>query len=71
MNTLNLDLPENLYLLIPKEIRDEMTIKTREPKDKDYSNDEKWVELKSLSTKAYKKLKVREFEIREELKELN
>ncbi len=35
-----------------------------EPNDYDYSDNEKWVEAKSASTKAYKKLKEIEFKIR-------
>jgi len=39
-------------------------IRVIEPEEYDYSGDEQWLALKKKSTKAYKDLKKREFEIR-------
>lgn len=62
MITININ--EEDYLLIPKEVRDRMEIKVIEPKDFDYSQDDVWRGLKKKSDKAYKELKKREYEIR-------
>jgi len=64
MNTITFECDESIYLSIPSEIREDISIKTREPKDYDYSTNEKWQEMKRESTKAYKKLKELEYKIR-------
>ena len=63
-NIITLEISDSDYFKIPKEVRERTEIKTREPKAYDYSHDEIWQELKKKSTKAYKELKKREFEIR-------
>lgn len=66
-NEINLKISESQY----KEIRGSLgdhEIKNIEPKDYDYSYDEVWRQLKSESTKAYKKLKTREYDLRHNLK---
>lgn len=42
----------------------DVDIQQIEPKDFDYSFDTKWQELKKESTKVFKKLKKREFDLR-------
>ncbi len=64
METVKANMNKDLYLSLPKEVRDQIDIKAIEPEDYDYSEDEIWQALKSKSTKAYKALKKREFEIR-------
>lgn len=64
MNILTIELIEEDYLLLPPEVRERIVIKYNEPKQYDYSTDEIWRGLKEKSTKAYKELKKREFEIR-------
>ncbi len=63
-NTITVDIFEDDYSEIPNEYRELMTIKVVEPKGYDYSNDWEWSELKKESTRAYKKLKNREYDIR-------
>ena len=65
-NIISVEILESDYLLIDKEVRDRMNIKIIEPKDFDYTFDDKWNGLKKESTKAYKELKKREFELRHE-----
>jgi len=55
------------YKKINKDIRSNIEILNVEPKDFDYSSDDIWKELKSISDKAYKKVKIREYEIRKNL----
>jgi hypothetical protein len=43
------------------------TVKTVDESDFDYSKDEAWQRLKSESSKAYRKLKQREFELRHKI----
>lgn len=42
----------------------DVDIQQIEPNDFDYSDDTKWQELKKASTRAFKKLKEREFNLR-------
>ena len=63
----NCQIPISSYSKIPKEIRDDIEVKKVEPDEYDYSDDEKWQLLKKESTKAYIKLKEREFKIRHSL----
>ena len=60
------DIPEGIYSQIPAELRREFSIVNVEPKDYDYSSSEEWKLAKSESTKAFKKLKKIEFNIRKE-----
>lgn len=66
MNIITIEILEEDYLKIPKEIRDRINIKVIEPKNFDYSISEEWNLLKKESSKAYKKLKDLEFKIRHE-----
>ena len=66
MNILTIEINEEDYILIPREVRERVNIKSNEPKDFDYSEDEVWRGLKKKSVKAYKELKEREFKIRHE-----
>ena len=55
---------EEEYNSLPIELRDLLLVHTREPKEKrSYPEDEAWIKLKEQSTKAYKALKKREFEL--------
>tara|TARA_R110000772_G_scaffold208280_1_gene318736 strand:+ start:527 stop:715 length:189 start_codon:yes stop_codon:yes gene_type:complete len=58
---------QEVYEQIPVNLRMLIDIQNIEPDTFDYSSDEIWVELKKESTKAYKKLKEREFIIRHDL----
>ena len=57
-------MPQDVYEKIPPDLRELIDIQNIEPEDFDYSTDELWVELKKESTRLYKKLKEREFQIR-------
>ncbi len=61
---MNLRMMEEDYKNLPPEFRDKIEIKTIDVDDFDYSQDELWQLLKKESTKAYKKLKDREFKLR-------
>lgn len=52
------------YQNLSPEDQKTIDIKAIEPEEYDYSGDEQWLALKKKSTKAYKNLKKREFEIR-------
>ncbi len=56
-----------LYFQIPENVRAEIEIQDIEPEEYDYSDDEIWQELRKQSTKAYKKLKEREYNLRHNL----
>jgi len=58
------DIQEGVYAKIPSELRETFDIIRVEPKDFDYSHDERWKMAKYASTKAYKKLKEIESNIR-------
>jgi hypothetical protein len=58
---------QEVYEQIPNELRMLIDIQNIEPDEFNYSSDEIWLQLKKESTKAYKKLKEREFVIRHEL----
>lgn len=61
---LNMRMMEEDYQNLPPDVRETMEIKNIDVDDFDYSDDEQWRELKKDANKAYKKLKKREFEIR-------
>lgn len=52
------------YLLIPKEVRENIIIKAVDVPSGEYTKDSKWLELKKAADKAYKDLKDREYQIR-------
>jgi hypothetical protein len=56
------------YFNLSAEQRASIDIKTIDVPEFDYSGDEIWQGLKKKSTKAYKDLKKREFEIRNDIK---
>lgn len=58
------DISTGVYAQIPAELRRQFSIVNVEPKDYDYSNSEEWKLAKSESTKAFKRLKKIEFNIR-------
>jgi len=55
---------KEVYLSLPRDIQKEIDISSIDVPDFDYSEDEAWQALKKESMKAYKKLKAREFELR-------
>jgi hypothetical protein len=55
------------FMEIPDELRHGLDF-TVEVEGVDYSHDELWCELKKKSTKAYKDLKKREFDLRHKIK---
>lgn len=61
---MNLRMMEEDYKNLPPKFRDKIEIKIIDVDGFDYSQDEQWQSLKKESTKAYKKLKNREFELR-------
>ena len=67
MNEIKSIMPVSVYEQIPKYLRDAIDIQNIEPDDFDYSEDEIHRELKSASTKAFKALKKREYELRHNL----
>lgn len=64
--TLTIEIDQDLFFKINEEIRGETIVVKREDKNYNYSNDEKWQELKKVSNKAYKELKKREYFIKQE-----
>jgi|OM-RGC.v1.035309258 hypothetical protein len=67
MNQVKSLMPQKVYEQIPNELRELIDIQNIEPNEFDYSSDEIWLELKKESTRAYKKLKEREYLIRHDL----
>jgi len=67
MNQVKSIMPQEVYEQIPNELRELIDIQNIEPNEFDYSSDEIWLELKKESTRAYKKLKEREYLIRHDL----
>ena len=67
MNQVKSIMPQKVYEQIPNELRELIDIQNIEPNEFDYSSDEIWLELKKESTRAYKKLKEREYLIRHDL----
>jgi hypothetical protein len=55
-----------LYQSMPDDIRSHIIIRSVETGD--YSNDPEWVILKEESNKAFRKLRKKEFQLRESLK---
>ena len=68
MEIIKAEFSKELYESLPQLLRDEIDIKNVDEVDFDYSEDEIWQELKKESTKAYKKLKEREFILRHNIK---
>ena len=64
MDFIKCHISEEDYKKIDKDVRSNIEILSVEPKDFDYSFDEIWQELKSKSDKAYKAVKKREYELR-------
>lgn len=58
------EIPKQIYELIPSLLREGINIKTVDVDNYDYSDDDKWKILKNESSKAYKKLKEHEFNLR-------
>ena len=60
-------MPQDAFEKIPKELRELIEVQNIEPDDFDYSNDSIWLELKKESSRAYKKLKDRQYKLRHNL----
>ena len=61
---IKVEMPVSAYSMIPVAVREACTIKAVDVDGIDYSDDPIWQDLKKDSTKAYRKLKEREFELR-------
>ena len=55
---------EQYYLSLNEDVRSNIDIHRIEVVNEDYSHDELWCKLKSESTKKYKQLKDREYDLR-------
>jgi len=64
MQIITCEIEEDVYVLIPRHLRKQIVIKGVDVENYDYSDDEVWKSLKKESTKSYKKLKEREFNLR-------
>ena len=61
---LRFEMDKDDYEMLSNQVRSKIEPISIDVRDFDYSEDEMWKELKSISTKAYKKLKAREYELR-------
>lgn len=61
---MDLRMKEADYQSVPSSIREMMEIRVIDEVNPDYKEDLLWTQLKKESTKAYKKLKDREYELR-------
>jgi hypothetical protein len=68
MDWYKLKMPQSVFDQLTPEQRHLIELSDVEPDDFDYSEDEIHRELKSVSTKAFKALKKREYELRHNLK---
>lgn len=68
MDFLKCKMPKSVFEQLTPDQRHLIEVSDVEPDDFDYSGDEIHKELKSISTKAYKELKKREYEIRFNIK---
>jgi len=64
MEVVKCEIPKEIYALIPPILRESINVKDVDVDNYDYSDDETWQLLRKESLKAYKKLKEREFNLR-------
>lgn len=64
MEIVKAKMSKELYFSLPQDVRDQIDIRDVVPEEYDYSDNELWQIAKKESTKAYKKLKEIEFNIR-------
>jgi len=64
MEVVKFKIAKDLFFQIEPSIRDKAEIQEVTEDGYDYSDDDTWLELKKASTKAFKKLKEREYNIR-------
>jgi hypothetical protein len=65
MDNIKAEFSQELYESLPSFLRAEMTVISVDSEEFDYSNDDIWIDLKYKATRAYKKLKEREFKLRQ------
>ena len=61
----NMRMREDQYADLPQGIRNKMEIRNIDEDKPDYSDDPVWVNLRAMSTKAWKQLKKYEYELRQ------
>jgi len=59
-----IEIPEEDYQNLPREVRDRCKVLGVDDPDYDYSENESWQQLKKESNKAFKLLKQHEFKMR-------
>jgi len=56
---------KEFYEALPDELRKYITVIAADEGKHDYSHDDLWIDLKYTATRAYKKLKEREYKLRQ------
>lgn len=65
------EMTQGYYNSLPKEMRDNMDLKSIDKPNFPYEDDEGWLELRSVASKAYRKLKDYEYKLIEKYKSEN
>ena len=65
MSVIKAEFSEEFYNSLTNEQRSEITINSNDVSDVDYTHDDLWIDLKYKATRAYKKLKEREYKLRQ------
>lgn len=65
MPTIKAEFSQEFYESLTNEQRKEITVAGSEGEAQDYSHDDIWIDLKYKASRAYKKLKEREFKLRQ------
>lgn len=65
MSIVKAEFSKEFYESLTNEQRNEITVSGSEDKGHDYSYDDIWIDLKYKATRAYKKLKEREFKLKQ------
>ena len=65
MSLIKAEFSEEFYNSLTNEQRSEITINSNDVTGIDYTNDDVWIDLKYKATRAYKKLKEREYKLRQ------
>lgn len=66
MSLVKAEFSQEFYESLTSEQRDEMSVYESTEGKHDYSHDDLWIDLKYKSTRAYKKLKEREYKLRKQ-----
>ena len=65
MEKIKAEFSKEFYDSLTNDQRSEITVSGAEDKRQDYSHDDIWIDLKYKATRAYKKLKEREYKLRQ------